>query len=512
MRTTFSTTSIEQAQANYPNRAKQPASKKEKNTGSTILKFVFSIIWMLLIGVFTFAMVNGLKDTFQIVKDGTINVITKTVWTEMKTDINGNVNILLLWYGWEGHDWGFLTDSIIIASRNPELWTLSMFSVPRDLWVKYPTGGYGRINADFYLWLKKTDNNWEDATSWVKADMWQMLWLDIPYYATIDFSAFREIVDIIWGIDIVVPETIHDTTYPNEANRWYITFHIDAGEQHLDWDTALKYARSRHSTSDFSRSLRQQIIIQGIKQKMMWSGLTVNTAGELYNLYTKYIHTNVSAQEMLWTTQFINRLGDFASLGLTTNCGFQSIIRMVPACFLYYPEREYFGGASVMLPMNATANNVQHYGEIQKFVRFVTTNSRAIQDKASIEVVSAIDTQKIKDTWKSKVKFADQMWVKLKRYGLNIISTMIWADPQEKTTLVINNIWDYTATIDALKNFVPSFDIYYNTWNIQSWWDENWNEITFVDGADLQLVLWDDYLLGNAEASGYIDTKFSYEL
>jgi anionic cell wall polymer biosynthesis LytR-Cps2A-Psr (LCP) family protein len=49
----------------------------------------------------------------------------------------------------------------------------------------------------------------------------------------------------------------------------YITFHIDAGQQHLDGDTALKYARSRHTTSDFDRAKRQQKLIIAIKDKML---------------------------------------------------------------------------------------------------------------------------------------------------------------------------------------------------------------------------------------------------
>ncbi len=142
-----------------------------------------------------------------------------------------------------------------------------MFSIPRDLRVKYPTGGYGRINANFYLHLRKNDDNFTLALSGMTDDISKMLGMSIPYYATIDFSAFKALVDAVGGIDITIPESIHDTTYPNESNRGYITFHIDAGAQHLDGDTALKYARSRHTTSDFSRSLRQQLILKGIKDK-----------------------------------------------------------------------------------------------------------------------------------------------------------------------------------------------------------------------------------------------------
>ena len=38
--------------------------------------------------------------------------------------------------------------------------------------------------------------------------------MDIPYYAMVDFSSFKEVVDAVGGIDIDVPETLHDTAYP----------------------------------------------------------------------------------------------------------------------------------------------------------------------------------------------------------------------------------------------------------------------------------------------------------
>lgn len=483
-----------------------------QNSAHTILKVSFFILGAMLVLFFSASMVSGFKEIWTSLKEKGIAIVTKTVGTEMKKDENGNVNVLLLWYGGNGHDGGFLTDSIIIASRNPEVGTVSMFSIPRDLRVKYTTGGYGRINVSFYLLLKQNNDDRELATSWARAEFWKMLGLDIPYYATIDFTAFKGLVDAVGGIDIVVPETIHDTTYPNDANRWYITFHIDAWEQHLDGATALKYARSRHSTSDFSRSLRQQIILKGIKEKLVNSGFSTSTALELYDVYAQYIKTNIASQELLWASQFIKNIGEFSSFGFTTNCSFQNFLRMVPACFLYYPSRELFWGASVMLPMDATPKDIQHYEDMQKFTQFITSHPQMIKEKTSISVVSAIDSQLAKDHRMGNTKFNDQLAVKLKRYWFNVIDSMIRADPMEYSTVSVNNIGDYTATIEALKTFIPDLRVEYNTWNIQSWRDENGNPITFVEGADITVILGNDYLLGSPTMSGLVETKFSFKL
>jgi anionic cell wall polymer biosynthesis LytR-Cps2A-Psr (LCP) family protein len=63
------------------------------------------------------------------------------------------------------------------------------------------------------------------------------------------------------------PSAILDREYPD--NNWgYQTFRLPAGKQTLDGATALKFVRSRHSTSDFDRSLRQQLVIAAIKDKL----------------------------------------------------------------------------------------------------------------------------------------------------------------------------------------------------------------------------------------------------
>ncbi|MDR2189853.1 MAG: LCP family protein [Candidatus Peribacteria bacterium] len=342
----------------------------------------------------------------------------------MKRDAYGNVNALLLGYGGATHDGGYLTDSIIVVSRNPELGNISMFSIPRDLYVKSPvTNGYGRINAIFTQFMGRNGKDVYASASGTVAKIAAMLNMEIPYYATVDFTAFQGIIDAIGGIDIVVPETLHDTTYPNEANRGYITFHIDAGLQHLDGATALKYARSRHSTSDFSRSLRQQLIVMGIKEKFLGSGVSVAAAQQLYEQYNSYINTNVSLAEMLRTVQYLHALKDFTSFGFTTNCSFQNYLKMPAACFLYYPDRAAFGGASVMLPMGANVNAIEHYDQMQTFTRFILSHPAFVQQKASIEILNGIDKSLARSKGMASTPFAGQLAVKLKRYGFTVVNT-----------------------------------------------------------------------------------------
>jgi anionic cell wall polymer biosynthesis LytR-Cps2A-Psr (LCP) family protein len=101
----------------------------------------------------------------------------------------------------------------------------------------------------------------------------------IDYYLVVDFVAFTTLVDEIGGIDVDVPYAINDPTYPNHYYG-YDPFYVAAGLQHMDGTTALKYARSRHGTSDFERSRRQQQVLLALRDE-------VTSPDTLFHLLTR---------------------------------------------------------------------------------------------------------------------------------------------------------------------------------------------------------------------------------
>jgi hypothetical protein len=46
-------------------------------------------------------------------------------------------------------------------------------------------------------------------------------------------------------------------------------------------------------------------------------------------------------------------------------------IRCTPGAYLYTPAREYFGGASVVVPENASATRLSYYDDIRRFTGFI---------------------------------------------------------------------------------------------------------------------------------------------
>lgn len=488
---------------------KKISSKKQQKKG---WKIFLVFLWIIIIFFLSIAFTSGFKWAFDIIKKSAIFSISKTVWDPMKTDQYNSVNVLLLWYGWETHQWWFLTDSIMVASRNPNENNVTLFSLPRDLYVKSPANNsYWRINAIFQQYYNRTQSI-EESAFWLAWKIWEILGLDIPYYATIDFQAFKEIVDALWWVDIYVENAINDPEYPADDMIHYDPFYIDAGEQHLDWATALKYARSRHSTSDFARSLRQQQLIIAIKDKMLESWLNISMMWEVYEQYKNYVQTNISLQEMIRAVQFLPEIKWFSSFGYTSTCSYYDATRMVPGCFLYVPEREHFGWMAVLLPDWATSENVSKYDEMKTFVTFLLTHRAFLSEWASVEVVNATDKSVLNSNWLWKSQIATRLWVKMAKYWLNVTNTATADTPEEHSYITINMVWDFTWTIEAIQTFVPINDIRVDTWSVQEEYDSEWNVEYRTNRAYITVVLWNDYVLWSETLPKLTDTKFSYTL
>lgn len=71
--------------------------------------------------------------------------------------------------------------------------------------------------------------------------------------------------------------------------------------QHFDGDKALKYARSRHSTSDFDRSKRQQLVLAALQEKMLSAKILTSPRKieGIYSVLSDSIKTNATLTEMV---------------------------------------------------------------------------------------------------------------------------------------------------------------------------------------------------------------------
>ena len=193
----------------------------------------------------------------------------------------GQVNVLLLGSDQRPNTGGFRTDTILLVTINPAKNTINITSFPRDLYVDIPGGSMNRINTAFARGGFETMAKTLEVNFGVQPD----------FYVLINFWSFVEVVDSLGGIDINASQPLSEYT----ARGW---FTIPEGKNHMDGDTALYYARSRKSTSDFDRNRRQQEVVQGIIDKLI-SLYTIAKIPELYRIYTNNVTTNVKLSDII---------------------------------------------------------------------------------------------------------------------------------------------------------------------------------------------------------------------
>lgn len=190
------------------------------------------------------------------------------------------------------------TDSMMVISVNPAKDTVSVLSIPRDLYVQIPGRGQERINTA--LVYGSRDGDYLNGAALAMETVSYNLNIPVDHYVLIDFGAFIRIIDILGGIDLEVPYNISDPEYP-DMNYGYDPFYLSAGLQHLDGATALKYARTRHQDSDFQRASRQQQVLMGVRRKALSLGFTdlVRRAPDLYRQIEEGIRTDLGLDDMV---------------------------------------------------------------------------------------------------------------------------------------------------------------------------------------------------------------------
>ena len=128
------------------------------------------------------------------------------------------VNILLLGVGGKGHDGGYLTDTIILASYKPSTEQVSMLSIPRDLIIPIPGYGWRKVNNLYSIAEVNDPGTGGDYTKQILSQIFDE---QIPYYIRLDFKGFTELIDLIGGVDVEVPNTLSDYQYPIPGREEY---------------------------------------------------------------------------------------------------------------------------------------------------------------------------------------------------------------------------------------------------------------------------------------------------
>lgn len=290
------------------------------------------------------------------------------------------INILLLGLrGPNDPNGGLLTDTMMILSIKQSTGQVAIISIPRDLFIKMPTesGKSGsqaikeKINFAYALGEERKQSG---GLVYAKVAVQAVTGLFIDHVVSVNFLAFKDVVDILGGVDIhlnkpfiedqqwvdsgdagpssaffIKTETATSSAGVTQKQKW--VFEIPAGTSHLDGNTALYYARARYSSNDFNRVERQQQLLLAIKDRATSLGILLNPVKifELLDTMGKNMRTDMS-------------LGDINNMiGLSKNLDFKNINKKVfdttPEGLLYSTTNEK--GAYILLPVGDNYDKIR---------------------------------------------------------------------------------------------------------------------------------------------------------
>jgi len=407
----------------------------------------------------------------------------------LETDSNNHTNLLLIGTGGEDHDGADLTDTIIVASLDQEKETVSMISIPRDLHVKDDLLQSIRIN-ETYFYAKEYFGSSEEGLAYFEEKIEELTGLEIHYHVKINFGGFKQIIDSVGGIELDVPESIYDPYYPKDGTLYYETFQVPAGYQHMDGETALKYARSRKTTSDFDRSKRQQQIIHALKNKALQTKVVLDKdkLTSLLSTIKDNLETNLKVREMITMGAIA---GDYNSENIITKQVHDDPVQC--GGFLYAPPIENNGGAFVLTP--AGGEEYMHL-----FFELIAKHPLAFKENLEIQVLNGTEKSGIAAENKQVLK---RYCLNVSRFGnarsLGIKQTTIYYNP---IPLPKDNPGDETEyyrpnTLDIIKSLIP--EAVESTVFPQEYIDLGYNK-----SSDILLEIGTDYV----NSDHYIEDSF----
>ncbi len=192
-------------------------------------------------------------------------------------------HVLLLGSDQRPGDYGFRTDSMLLVSVfGGKTEKVTLLSFPRDLYVYLPGWDMQRINTAMGY------GGWDLLSS-----TFQYNFGIIPdRYVMVNFQSFMAIIDSLDGIEVQVAKTLTD------HRDQYGEYTVEAGSVWMDGETALWYVRSRHSSSDFDRTRRQQEVLLALFNRLV-SLDALARLPELHEQYKQSVTTNLTLGDML---------------------------------------------------------------------------------------------------------------------------------------------------------------------------------------------------------------------
>jgi polyisoprenyl-teichoic acid--peptidoglycan teichoic acid transferase len=266
---------------------------------------------------------------------------------------SGQTNILLLGIGGVDHEGADLTDTMIVLSLHTDKKSMSLLSLPRDIWSDTLQD---KINSAYHYGEEKRKGGGLTLARVVVEDI---IGIPIHYAIVADFTHFKSLIDQAGGIDVHVSSGFTDNQYPIKGKEddvcdgdrlyrcRYMSVTFKTGMQHMDGERALIYVRSRHAAgtegTDFARGKRQQEVLVALKDKLSRFSELINIRQDLAVLTAldKATDTDLSIGELLT----VAKRASMVKADRTRRVSIEHLFTQ--------PPQDAYGGRYVLIPQDS---------------------------------------------------------------------------------------------------------------------------------------------------------------
>jgi cell envelope-related function transcriptional attenuator common domain len=289
-------------ETNHKNKLR-PKRRKRRNPIARFFKIVISIVM-----AFVLISATVIFAYSKIASFGSDDVKQGSQMNIMDALIGKDISLNIAVFGVDGNE--ARTDVIFVIHFDSKSGNLNLLSVPRDTRVE--------ISDEMYTYLKANDKyiptdaickinevhayaGEEKADEFSVKQLEDLLGIEIDHYIRINFDGFKNLVDLIGGVDFYVPQDMYwdmrDTGDP--------LIDLKEGMQHLDGEKAEQLVRfRRYVQGDVDRVKVQQSFIKEVIKKVLSTDTIVKNLPSLIKTAYEYIDTDIALTDAIKYMQY----------------------------------------------------------------------------------------------------------------------------------------------------------------------------------------------------------------
>ena len=379
--------------------------RKQKRKKKLIVRVILAIIGIIIAIVAGWLLLKLWQTMHSVFGNG--NIFDLFSQQKLNEDSYGRSNVLILGTTDDDpdHPGATLTDSMMVLSVNQTKKDAYMFSIPRDLYVKFGmacNSGYaGKINE--YFGCVNNGNSPEaetDRMDKTKKFIGDIFGMDIQYVAHINTAVIRDAVNAVGGVTVNVqsrdPRGILDPSMDwmcraRELNAQQRrarcpTGHymqLTNGSHEMDGEKAMWFSRARGlvaptyglEQSNFDREKNQQLVLMALKSKATSTGTLTNfgKVTSLMDAMGKNLRTNIDTKE-------IRTIMNLASEIKESDIHRLSFVESDNTLMTTGTS----GGASIVQP----AAGLYDYSDIRAYIKSEIYSTPLSKEKATVAVLN----------------------------------------------------------------------------------------------------------------------------